>query len=109
MSTDPEPMPSRRSQNALRFNIADPASLWTYFIDYETLAEAAQLEETKKIQQSVIYLDRDEADFWESLDEYSGNDWLAFKNAIFSFYPGSVPKDRWSLDDLDELCKAQKA
>ena len=67
-------MPARCSKTAPRFNVESPCSLWDYFLDYEVLAEAAQLEEAKKIQHSVIYLDRDEVEFWESLDEFCGND-----------------------------------
>ena len=108
MSAEPVPMPTRRSKEAPRFNVNDPPSLWTYFLNYESLAEAAQLDEAKKIQHSTLYLDRDEAEFWECLDEFSGKDWLAFKNVVLSFYPGSIPENRWTLNDLNELCNVQK-
>lgn len=106
MSPTPIPLPSGRIPH---FNPKDPLTLWEYFVDYERLAEVAQLDEATKIKQSIRYLDREDAEFWEVLDEYTeANDWNAFKKTVLSFYPGSDPKDRWTRKDLTKLRKAQR-
>src|SRR5882672_5403393 len=85
----PVPLPQRQSSTAPRFNSKTPSTLCTYLLDYESLAEAAQLTLGERLSHSTRYLDEQDKDNWENLMEFEATppDWAAFKEALFREYP----------------------
>jgi hypothetical protein len=63
-------LPAQRSDKAPSFDPADPSTLEDYFLDFEILANAAQLTEADKVINAARYAPVQEKDFWTSLPEF---------------------------------------
>lgn len=108
MPVDLTKLPQRHSDKAPRFDPNHPTTLLEYFEDYEIIADAAQLTPDLKIKHSRRYLDRSDADLWESLTAAGQQDWDIYKTAVIAQYPGAADDERWTMNDLDRLCDHQQ-
>src|SRR5882672_11056473 len=66
----PIPLPQRQYFTAPHFYSKTPSTLCTYLLDYESLAEAAQLTPGEHLSHSTHYLDEEDKDDWETLTEF---------------------------------------
>src|SRR5882672_6715049 len=100
-TTPPVPLPQRESSMAPHFDSKTPSTLCTYLLDYESLAEAAQLTPGERLSHSTCYLDEEDKDHWENLTEFEAipPDLAVFKEALFREYP-KARKPFISLADL---------
>ncbi|KAG2075560.1 hypothetical protein BDR04DRAFT_1114737 [Suillus decipiens] len=80
-------MPLRRTLAAPFFN-GNPAGLLTFLITVDQLADMASIMEVAHIKVATQYAHPDEAELWECLEEYNGNDYEEFANAVLYAYPG---------------------
>ena len=86
--TLPIPLPHWQSSMAPHFNSKTLSTLSTYLLDYESLAEAAQLSPEEQLAQSTCYLTGEDKDNQENLQEYEATspNWTTFKEALFWEY-----------------------
>jgi len=75
-------------------------------LDYESLAEAAQLSPEEHLAQSTHYLTGEDKEDWENLPEFEAMppNWIIFKEALFQEYP-RARKPLVSLANLDIFVK----
>ena len=100
MATQPNTfsrMPGPRSRDAPRFN---GKRVIRFLADYEYCADAAGLSPEQRILQITRYCDTKSEEFIESLDEYSGKDWVKLKNCLLDCYPSEEEKPYYKVDDL---------
>ena len=76
------PLPQWQSPIAPCFDPQNPSTLCTYLLDYESLAEAAQLTLAEHPAQSTCYLTKEDKDDWENLPEFWATlpDWDPLKS-----------------------------
>ncbi|KAG2066672.1 hypothetical protein BDR04DRAFT_1160000 [Suillus decipiens] len=73
---------------AAPFFDGNPADLLTFLITVDQLADMAGITEVACIKVATWYAHPDEAKLWECLEEYNGNDYEEFANAVLYAYPG---------------------
>jgi len=95
---------------APHFNSKTPSTLRTYLLDYEFLAEAAQLSLKKYLVQSTCYLTGEDKEDWENLPEFEAMPpkWILFKEALFWEYP-RARKPFVSLANLDTFVEKKSS
>jgi hypothetical protein len=82
----PFTMPSRRHHSAPTFD-GTLADLPLFFRDFEDLANPATLTNEGKIDYAMRYVSSECGELWGATQESTGDDWVAFKNAVMRFYP----------------------
>ncbi|KAG2062774.1 hypothetical protein BDR04DRAFT_1164662 [Suillus decipiens] len=80
-------MPLHRTPAALFFD-DNPADLLTFLITVDQLANMAGITEVACIKAATWYAHPNEAELWECLEEYNGNNYEEFANAVLYTYPG---------------------
>ncbi|KAG2066690.1 hypothetical protein BDR04DRAFT_1159945 [Suillus decipiens] len=73
---------------AAPFFDSNPADLLMFLIMVDQLADMAGITKVVRIKAATRYAHPDEAELWECLEEYNGNDYEEFANAILYAYPG---------------------
>ncbi|KAG2072428.1 hypothetical protein BDR04DRAFT_1153401 [Suillus decipiens] len=66
----------------------NPVDLLTFLITVDQLSDMAGITEVACIKAATWYTHPDEAELWECLEEYNGNDYEEFANAVLYTYPG---------------------
>ncbi|KAG2077798.1 hypothetical protein BDR04DRAFT_1147517 [Suillus decipiens] len=80
-------MPLHHTPAALFFD-GNPVELPTFLITVDQLTDMAGITEVAHIKAATWYAHPDEAELWECLEEYNGNDYEEFANAVLYAYPG---------------------
>ncbi|KAG2076013.1 hypothetical protein BDR04DRAFT_1114619 [Suillus decipiens] len=80
-------MPLCRTLAAPFFD-GNPAELLMFLITVDQLANMAGITEVAHIKVATQYAHPDEAELWECLEEYNGNNYEEFANAVLYTYPG---------------------
>ncbi|KAG2068551.1 hypothetical protein BDR04DRAFT_1119653 [Suillus decipiens] len=73
---------------AVPFFNGNPVELLTFLITVDQLADMAGITEIAHIKAATWYAHPDKAELWECLEEYNGNDYEEFANAVVYAYPG---------------------
>ncbi|KAG2074339.1 hypothetical protein BDR04DRAFT_1151415 [Suillus decipiens] len=104
-------MPLCRMPAALFFD-GNPADLLTFLIMVDQLANMASITEVVCIKAATWYAHPDEAELWECLEEYNGNNYEEFANTVLYAYPGhgnktfkhmvACPADAPLMDSYEE-------
>ncbi|KAG2073127.1 hypothetical protein BDR04DRAFT_1152470 [Suillus decipiens] len=81
-----------RCMLAAPFFDSNPADLLTFLITVDQLADMAGIMEVAHIKAATQYAHPDEAELWECLEEYNGNNYEEFANAVLYAYPGHSTK-----------------
>ncbi|KAG2069263.1 hypothetical protein BDR04DRAFT_994999, partial [Suillus decipiens] len=66
----------------------NPADLLMFLIMVDQLADMTGITEVACIKVAARYAHPDEAELWECLEEYNGNNYEEFANAVLYTYPG---------------------
>ncbi|KAG2076366.1 hypothetical protein BDR04DRAFT_1149398 [Suillus decipiens] len=77
-----------RCMPAAPFFDGNPVDLLTFLIMVDQLADMAGITEAAHIKAATQYAHPDKAELWECLEEYNGNDYEEFANAVLYTYPG---------------------
>ncbi|KAG2068913.1 hypothetical protein BDR04DRAFT_1157295 [Suillus decipiens] len=77
---------------AVPFFNGNPADLLMFLIMVDQLADMAGITEEACIKAATWYAHPDEAELWECLEEYDGNSYEEFTNAVLYAYPGHSTK-----------------
>ncbi|KAG2063146.1 hypothetical protein BDR04DRAFT_1123462 [Suillus decipiens] len=80
-------MPLCHMPAALFFD-GNPVDLLMFLITVDRLANMAGITEVARIKVATRYAHPDEAKLWECLEEYNGNNYEEFTNAVLYAYPG---------------------
>ncbi|KAG2069160.1 hypothetical protein BDR04DRAFT_1157039 [Suillus decipiens] len=80
-------MPLHHMLGALFFD-SNLVELLTFLIMVDQLADMAGITEVAHIKAATWYAHPDKAELWECLEEYNGNNYEEFTNAVLYAYPG---------------------
>ncbi|KAJ7233826.1 hypothetical protein C8J57DRAFT_1345680 [Mycena rebaudengoi] len=99
----PHRLPSRRSEDAPRFDEGQPLSLSRYFEDIdELLVSSEDQSAAAKIKLALYYVAPEIEELWQHYAT-DGIKWGGFKAEIMKLYPGADPKNRYCLTHLHQL------
>ncbi|KAG2077853.1 hypothetical protein BDR04DRAFT_1112948 [Suillus decipiens] len=101
-------MPIRTAPSAPYFD-SNAKQLHAFLQEVDQLSDKAGISQESWIKYAVRYADPNEADIWKDLDEYTGNSYEDFTNAILQFYPECGPMHYVSARPTDaespEICE----
>jgi hypothetical protein len=107
MSTAPTfHMPLCGMPNMPKFD-GSPRELLHYFEDVKRLTDAAGLHGQSRIDATLRYVPRDDAETWEMLKVTKGGDYDAFINAVKPLYPGCERDAQYARSNLDFIIADQ--
>jgi hypothetical protein len=104
----PIPMPLPRSKLAPHYD-GKPRHLRTFLREYETAANAAQLQDPDYTNRVIDYVKPKVGQYWSRFAEYkdAAKNWAIFKAAILSAYPEADEEHQYTLKELRKLVKWQ--
>jgi hypothetical protein len=104
-------MPLRGDQSAPTFH-GDEHDLPRFFDEIDMLGSDCGLTDAMKIHYTLQYLNNNDYELWSSLPAASAKefiasakDFIAFRRAVFGFYPGATDSIRYTTSDLEQLVK----
>ncbi|KAF8990482.1 hypothetical protein BDQ17DRAFT_1433763 [Cyathus striatus] len=96
-------MPTRHSRSAPYFN-GNPHFLHRFFKDVEMLSDQCKLDDAKKVEWALEYVEMlDDYNLWRLQTGDCRDNWIQFKQSIMGLYPDASPTTRYTIDDLTSL------
>ncbi|KIK71654.1 hypothetical protein GYMLUDRAFT_235955 [Collybiopsis luxurians FD-317 M1] len=99
-------LPARREGRAPHWVTNDEIHLPTFFLEFETVAQAAGIDNDHNLMKRscLRYIDADSFRFWRTLDSFEDDEktWNEFKEEVISHYPDARDLPWYMVDDPEK-------